>query len=591
MKKKYLAGLCMVLLLTLLVGCIPLDSNSVHIYGYVEDKYDNLVEGIRVTCGRTSDLTDANGRFDFFVHNVEYSQNIELTFTGSDQSFDPLTKKVWITPGEVSRLGGVTMQRNKALVKGEVIYDSRNTYSLDTLDATEVQVPAIDGPAYPEGELIVKFKEGMQLLASDPMIEQMDLNMISQHPSQPLVTFKTRGDMEEVIRNLETRSDVEFAEPNYYVYPLSYSTHDPERDPDMTWNLEAINLHNAWRDAADSSDIIVAVLDTGIRHGVISPDYNILWELGKDFIDNDDDPSVYWESHGTQVADIINNVTEQRVSILPIRILSSANNDGARGTLWELLQGLEYALNNADIINLSVAIQASYSEVKSVDDLLRSYDQQGRMKLIISAAGNDGNYTPTYPASSSYILSVGAVGPTLQPASYTNRGVDLYAPGGDYHLYPKGAGNTIRAAGDWVEGTSIASAHVAGVAAMVLAENPYMSVYELQDRLIDHSLVWSYDDGAGLVDAYGAVKDMDPQRPFIFFEYNGDRKESTYSYYKDGKEHFEIAAVESGYRLLCAWVDRNNNNKVDYGDYYTEQNLSINKGDVIDNIELELEVY
>lgn len=590
MKKKYLAGLIMVLLLAVLVGCLPLSSNSVHIYGYVEDKYGNLVEGIRVNCGNTSDLTDANGRFDFFVHNVEYAQNIELTFTGNDQSFDSLTKKVWITPGEASPLGGVTMQRDKALVKGKIINDLRNGTYLDTLDASEVKLPTLDGPAYPEGEFIVKFKEGIQLLTSDPLVEQMDLQMISQHPSQPFVTFKTRGNVEEAIRNLETRPDVEFAEPNYYVYPLSYSSQDPKRDQDMTWNLEAVNLHNAWLSADDSSDIIVAVLDTGLRQGVI-PDYNVLWELGKDFIDNDNDPSVYWDSHGTQVADIINNVTDGRVSILPIRILNSASNDGARGTLSELLQGLEYALNNADIINLSVAIQSSYSEVKSVDELLRLYEQQNKMKLIISAAGNDGYYTPTYPASSSYILSVGAVGPTLQPASYTNRGVDLYAPGGDYHLYPIGAGNTIKAAGNWVEGTSIASAHVAGIAAMVLAENPYMSVYELQSRLIDHSLVWSYNDGAGLVDAYGAVKDMDPKRPFIFFEYNGDRKESTYSYCKDDIEQFEIASVEPGYRLLCAWVDRNYNNIVDYGDLYTEQNLSINKGDVIDNIELELETY
>lgn len=601
MNKKRLSGLCLILLIFLISGCMSFD--GLHISGRVVDQNGKAVAGIKVVCNGTSDVTDKWGKFNFSHANVETPRDIKISFSGANLGFESSERTIRIYPDTDKNIGDVTLERVKAFIYGTVEVDSSLLpNSVELLNSEEVKLPQQTKPEYAEGEIIVKFKEGIITTQSVTLLSQsMGLELMDTFSESKFVTFKTDQDTLETIEELKKRPDVEFAEPNYYIYPLNTAT--PQgyipycNDPyfDDQWNLQAINLVNAWKSRGNgSSSVIVAVLDTGIQHHS-DLDHNILWELGKDYVDNDDDPSTWFDSHGTQVASIIGAIPNnyqgiaginEDVSIVPIRILQYTNNDGAWGKTTDLLKGLDYAIYtaNADIINLSVAIDTPWYEMDSVNEMIQLAEDAG--VLIVAAAGNDGDSEPTYPARHSYVLSVGAVGPTLQPTSYTNRGVDIYAPGGDYYLYPVGIQNTIITLNSWAQGTSLASAHVAGVAALILA-NENLSPAELRSRLKNTSLKLAYDENhnPGLIDAFRAVTNQEHSRIFVFVgEENWNSasymsEESTYTYNQDGEDYFEIATVEPGARHIYAWIDWDNSGTLSSDDLFDHKFLYLEEGD------------
>ncbi|MCK4257822.1 MAG: S8 family serine peptidase [Halanaerobiales bacterium] len=597
--RKKLIVISLIGFVFLLTGCFP---DLIIIDGKVIDDRDGeSIQGIKVTCNGSVTETNSIGNFHISLPDVEYPTDVTVYIDGTELGFEKKEMTVRVYPKEGRSMGSVELKREKALIYGTVTTYLTSTANLKPLSTTSVELPTIEGPAYAEGEIIVKFKDSYQPQSIQLLSTEMNIEILAQDSKAQIVTLKTKGDTDEAIKKLKDRPDVEYAEPNYYVYPLSVTEPANLRTQaycndtyyNYQWNLQAINIENAWSVTMGNSNVRVAVLDTGIRSGLTDLNANIDWASGYDFVDNDSDPSVFWDSHGTRVASIIGALPNnsygiaginESVSIVPIRILRSTINDGYYGKTDELLRGLEYAIYDADVdvINLSVAIQASYSE--AIDDMIKFAEEEG--VLIIGAAGNNGDSYPTYPASHSKVLSVGAVGPTLQPASYTNRGVDIYAPGGDYDVYPIGNQNMIMT-DYWSQGTSLASAHVAGVAALMLAKEPYLSPSELRSRLRNTSLQLAYGEGdTGLVDAYRAVTNLEHGRLFVFLgteSYNGftyDPKESTYTYNKDDENYFKLATVEPGYRHLIAWIDSNADDKLSYGDFFAEKYLNIESGEM-----------
>lgn len=617
MKRTQMISVSLLVLVLILAGCGP----ALHITGQVVDQHGHPVEGIVVTCAEkgAKDVTNSSGRYNLTVPDVEGPTDVDVSFDGKVLGFGTMTRGVTLYKGLDAVMGQITLQRYKALVTGTVT-SSYTTESVQPMSTTPLNLPTLKGKPYAEGEIIVKLKDTVDSQSVSPLAAKLsdaiEAQVLTEMPKSKYVTLKTAKDTLQAIQELEKRPDVEFAEPNYFVYPLSvakpasYSSYYNDPYYDDQWNLQAINLENAWNHGSTgSSNVMVAVLDTGIKKGLYELDANILWELGRDIVDQDNDPSEAWDSHGTYVASIIGAVPDngqgiaginRNVSIVPIRILHSTDNDGAWGKTSELIEGLEYAIYDAgvDIINLSVAINVSgYSDVQAVSEILDQAEDEG--VLVIAAAGNESASKPTFPARYSTVVSVGAVGPTLQPASYSNQGVDIYAPGGDYYVYPVCVENGILAQGvygiDRVQGTSIAAAHVTGVAALILAEHPGLSPAAVRSRLMNTSLSFGYDDGnAGLVDAYRAVTNTEHGRIFVFFGKQGwntftfDTEESTYAYLKDDQNHFQLSNVLPGSnRYLYAWVDRDASGDLSYNDLFTEQRLNVSAGDEI-NVNLDL---
>jgi serine protease len=158
------------------------------------------------------------------------------------------------------------------------------------------------------------------------------------------------------------------------------------------------------------------------------------------------------------------------VTILPIKVFDA---DGV-STATRLAQGIDYAVyRGADIINFSGGSSSPSEEVRLACQ--RAY-QAG--VLIVAAAGNDGKAELSYPAAHPTVLAVGAIRLDLTRSYYSNHSTDMVmAPGGDTRVDQNhdGYGDGILQQyldGDYwfLQGTSMAAPHVAGLAALLLSE-------------------------------------------------------------------------------------------------------------------------
>ena len=365
------------------------------------------------------------------------------------------------------------------------------------------------------------------------------------------------------IKALRARADVVSADPNYirghFATPndLHYS---------KQWHYSLINLPQAWDITTGRTDVIVAVVDTGVYLAHEDLAANLI--AGYDFIsditrandgngidNNPDDPgdmamngASSW--HGTHVSGTVaamsNNTTgvagaSWATKIMPIRVLGKGG-----GTSYDIIQGIRYAarLSNdsgglppqrADVINLSLggggysaSEQNEYTAVRNAGT------------IIIAAAGNSNTSVLSYPASYSGVVSVSAVDFVKNRAPYSNYGsaIDVAAPGGDTSVDRNGDGYVDGIMSTWVfgyvpvrsssygimQGTSMAAPHVAGVAALMVAVRkaaastltPAQFDSFLASGAITNDLgTPGRDDiyGYGLIDAFKAVQAVSSAPP------------------------------------------------------------------------------
>ena len=211
---------------------------------------------------------------------------------------------------------------------------------------------------------------------------------------------------------------------------------------------------------------------------------------------------------------------------MPVKVLP--------GTNVQLTDGIYYAVDNgADVINMSLGFPGFTGTLTDVDDALQYAIDHN--VTVIAASGNEGNTTVSYPAINPNVIAVGATDYYEDVAYYTNQGDDLElsAPGGVVSqdltsdgyggsggvlqqtilLNPDGsAASTTDFGWYYFEGTSMASPHVAAVAALVKEADPRLTPSEirtiLRNSAEDHGDPgWDSAYGYGIVNAYQAVVD------------------------------------------------------------------------------------
>ena len=343
------------------------------------------------------------------------------------------------------------------------------------------------------------------------------------------------------VKELRARPGVDHAEPNRILRPTLAP--DDTRYPTQ-WHYPLIGLPQAWDLTTGSSDVIVAVVDTGVflehveLQSKLAEGYDFISDAARardgDGIDpNPDDLGDGQELqkssfHGTHVAGTAGGESNNALGvagvswgaqIMPVRVLGVGG-----GTSFDVLQGVRFAagLENssgrvpprrADIINLSLGSSLFSQFEQDVYSQVR-----GLGVILVSAAGNDRTSEPSYPASYDGVVSVAAVGPDAQAAPYSNFGsfIDVAAPGGNMSLdldgdgLPDGVLSThVKLVDDQresavrlMEGTSMASPHMAGVAALMKSLYPDLAPADL-DVLLDSGQITEDLGDPGRDDVYG----------------------------------------------------------------------------------------
>ena len=259
-----------------------------------------------------------------------------------------------------------------------------------------------------------------------------------------------------------------------------------------------IDAPEAWAISRGSSAVTVAVIDTGVdyTHPDIAPNY----AGGDDFVFLDGDP-MDDHGHGTHVAGTIaaalDNLTgnpaeaEGVTGVAPnarIRAYKVCRSDGTCDD-FAIQQAIARAVaDGANVINMSLG-ESEYSQ--SLNDAVQDAWHAG--VVIVAGAGNDGTTTPFYPAAFDNVVSVAAFDEDHRRPSFSNYGtwVDISAPGNAIlSTYPMAACGSSTTPGDTGcyalnTGTSMATPHVAGAAALIWSRSDVTSNSQVVDILLN----------------------------------------------------------------------------------------------------------
>lgn len=414
------------------------------------------------------------------------------------------------------------------------------------------------------GELIVKFKEGVNIYNSNGGIGSTGINsidllnkgygvksadklfkntVISSLSNIYKLVLSENTDVLNAAEAYSKNSNIEYAEPNYI-----YRTCNIPNDPYFSYQW-ALNQSNdfdvdapeAWDIETGNPDITIAIIDSGVDY--LHPDLSAnIWinddeiidgadsdlnafvddTIGWDFCNNDNDP-LDDNGHGTHCAGIASAVTNNsegiaglcwNCKIMPLKII----NESGVGTMEHGAAAILYAVDNgADVISMSFG-NTIYSNL--FDDVTEYAYNKG--VFLVGAAGNNNNDRKHYPAAYDHVLAVAATDETDHRCdagdwfifSGSNYGdwVDISAPGNNiYSTMPTynvsmnkhGYGKNYTEA----SGTSMACPYVAGLAGLLLSFDSNLNTSQLTSRIIYSADRLSPKEkiGRGRINAYEAL--------------------------------------------------------------------------------------
>lgn len=331
-----------------------------------------------------------------------------------------------------------------------------------------------------------------------------------------------------------------FAEPNFTIELKAQNTYYSSQWALNNTSSYHINIERAWAITKGNPNIKVAILDDGVE--LTHPDLQANITLGYDSTDDtpgrrDGSP---WanNSHGTAVAGIVGAVDNTvgvigvapMCKIVPIRIACDEDDDGAwdNTNIQRIAEGIRYAWQTAqvDVLNNSWG-GGTYSSVlvNAINNAV-TYGRNGKGCVVVFGSGNDFSSSVSYPAHLNNVIAVGSCQSRGLRSTYSNYGteLDVVAPGGNIYTTDRVGSAGYNSGGDYYanfSGTSAATPHVAGVAALMLSANPDLATdqvammiestaqkigpYTYTNNQGHPNGTWNNEMGYGLLDAYAAV--------------------------------------------------------------------------------------
>ena len=352
-----------------------------------------------------------------------------------------------------------------------------------------------------------------------------------------LIKFNPELDPDSVISQLSALPEVVSVEPNYFMSSMLVPN---DSDWPQQWGPATIHCPQAWDVTTGAASIIVAIVDSGVD--VNHPDLVPQLIKGRNFVDIHGSAPAGWHyvghltgpddvvqdevGHGTHVAGIVGALGNNssgvagvvwKCKLLPVRVMartvndSDPNNVTGMGTNANIASGIIWAVGQgAKVINLSVGgpstnISLSHAIAFAV----------GAGVLVVAAMGNGPTSHPRYPAALPGVFAVGSIGRSDQPSWFSNSGshMAICAPGEQIHstyFDLGGAGSTYAN----LSGTSMATPHVAGVAALAWSAAPTKTAADIAAALKGSARTLPITDptkvGAGCVDCLGTLRAIAP---------------------------------------------------------------------------------
>ena len=299
-----------------------------------------------------------------------------------------------------------------------------------------------------------------------------------------------------VIDELIQREDVLYAGPDYEI-SVGESTYESETNVKQ-WAIDDLQLPLAWNFTTGSNNVLVGVIDSGIDGSHHDLESSIVNNMCRDFSTGSEvvvthpiDP----DGHGTNVAGVIGAIENNslscigvnwNISIVSLKVVNNRNTTLSSNVATAIKYAEE---NNIKILNLSLIWKhgsTMYNE--PLEEIIRSYSG-----LVICAAGNEGidndGTDAAYPASYSLenIISVGAydynhdrsIWKNSESSNFGSNSVDIFAPGSNIYTTDLNDGY------NYVDGTSIATPHVTGVAALLLSLNNNLTTAQLKEAILN----------------------------------------------------------------------------------------------------------
>jgi len=391
-------------------------------------------------------------------------------------------------------------------------------YFVLVLIASSQSVLAQDGKIFVEDELLVKYKSGTASVAARSINAQIGASVLEEFPDLGWQRVKLPANLSVnwAISTYKDFADIEEAQPNFY-YHLTVAPNDT-RYAEL-YGMAKISAPAAWDLSTGSAATVVAIIDTGINYNHQDLAAN-MWtnsgetnnngidDDGNGFVDDyygydfryDDSDPLDQNGHGTHTAGTVGAVGNNglgvvgvnwNVKLMAIKIYSPGGTDTTSAMLVNAYNYVRLMKNRGINIRVTNNSYGGCAEACGYDQATKdALDAMGNAGILnVFAAGNAGQNietTPFYPASytSPSILSVASSTNTDARSSFSNFGttsVDIAAPGSGV-LSTYNSSNTSYAT---LSGTSMASPHGAGAAALLASYNPNLSVASLKATLMN----------------------------------------------------------------------------------------------------------
>ena len=291
-------------------------------------------------------------------------------------------------------------------------------------------------------------------------------------------------------RRLAADPDVRFVEQDRVVRIRSTQKNPP-------WGLDRIDQRAVQRSTTftptdDGSAVHAYVIDTGVR--ITHSEFAGRATYGYDAVDGDQ-IAADCNGHGTHVAGTIGGThygVAKKVRLVAVRVLDCAG----EGALSQVISGVNWVTAHAvkpAVANMSIGGDYSPSMESAVQRSINA-----GITYVVAAGNEDSNATNASPAGLPAAITVGATDSADKRAVFSNFGssLDLFAPGVNIRSSVSSS-NTATA---YYSGTSMASPHVAGAAALVLDASPAMTPVQVRNHLVAHATTGKVKDRAGSPD-------------------------------------------------------------------------------------------